>query len=126
MPRGPDDDDGDDDNAAQPPGGWPRFAAELAPQAESDLLATKESTTKAAIIRVLDGCDPAQVMADLGVSIEPLSDSTGGWSLLRVGGWVIFYKPLTRAECAQLGRNNDILVARILPIAKYYRLVAQP
>jgi hypothetical protein len=126
RPRRRDDDDGDDDNAAEPPGGWSRFAAELAPQAVSDLLAMDESRTKAAIIRLLEGCDPVEVMADLAVSIQPLPDSIGGWSVLRVSGWVIPYKPLTRAQCTQLGRNADILVSRIVPIAEYYRLVAQP
>lgn len=118
------DDEEDDNNAAEPPGGWPRYLAEIAPQAVSDLLAMEETKTKTAIIRILDSCDPEQVIADLEVSIQPLPDSIGGWSVLRVGGWVIFYKPLTRAECQELGRNADILVARILPIAEYYRLVA--
>jgi len=114
RPGGGDDDGGnDDDDDSQPLQTWPGFIAELAPRAMNDLLAMRESNAKTAIISVLRGDDPNSVIKDMNVSIEALADPQRGWSVLRVGGISIFYKPLTTGQARDLDHLADILVARI-------------
>lgn len=115
VARYDDDDDDDDDDDGRPPVVWPdRYFAELAPDAANDYLAMNPSPTKRALWDLFNGADPSDVILKFPeVEIEDLADSVGGWSSLRVGGYVAFYLRLTGAQRRQLGREADILVSKI-------------
>ncbi|MDQ6949056.1 MAG: hypothetical protein M3256_23045 [Actinomycetota bacterium] len=103
------------------------YEAELAPHAVNDLLSMPESESKRALIRLLSGEDPVDVLDNVeDFGIEDLPDPQGGWSALRVAGCVVFYRRLTNRETKQLGRHADILVGRIVNLPAEESLTQEP
>jgi hypothetical protein len=89
------------------------YRAEFAPDAHNDFLAVPYGDSKVALYRLLvKGDVPELVAKDFDVDDFP----DGRASILRAGGWLVSYRPLTEAERDALGRDVDILVARIVKL----------
>jgi hypothetical protein len=101
--------------------------AQLDPEAESDILAIERSPTRALILSLLAGDD--EPGPDEEGRAELLTDPAGGWSVCRVGGYLIFFKPLTEAQRLDRGCQTphgglaECLVAAVVQKDDYLHLV---
>jgi hypothetical protein len=93
-----------------------RYVATLAPAAKNDLLAMPFGDTKKAFQQLFSEGNPQNFAED--VDFEDRPDWRGGWSSLRLGGYVALYRPLTSAERHGAG-GADIVVSRVVRILDY-------
>lgn len=113
---------GNDDEPDDDPG------AELYADAENALYRMPRGTTKTAIKKLLLGQNVDVDDEDERVELDDLLDRWHGWSLYRVNGYVLLYKPFTDEQREELGRSRHhpgglarSLVADIITLDEYLR-----
>lgn len=104
--------------------------AKLYAAAYEALLGMEPGPTKEAIKALLRGRWPIfSPDEEVDEALDVMLDPRGGWSVYRVYGWVILYKPLTDEQLEALGRRlrprapalRDTLIAKIIPLDEFFK-----